>query len=506
MSAFKQSVTINNVVTDPIGDYVIDYLLAQTKETSFHDFKWAIDVSKNSMDFPKIIKDVYAFSNYGGGWLVLGVKENDHSDTNVKGKFVKVGLPNGFTLEDASLQQKINSFLEEPVSIHYAEFPYTINKQERQFALIYFPPSSRMMIPKDDITYYDARGRKKTVVSKGQVYTRRGTQSIPASDYEKKIIKKRLEKNEYRLSILSGEPDEIHEVIYSNLFEVKQIPDKIYLGTAKHKSFLETIKALRLLYPTKTYFPLKFREYNDKVVTFANLTNSINMHSKIVQSDSITQESVADWLEDIDKENIIVSLLNKEIIDKARRQGMYYDRNVGKLYYTMLPDQQVRKMEWPTRYRGKQKKQVVRKILDDKLNRNVYLHGAARARITKIGDKFYLMLNPTMIITSDGKTPITGMREGAIITGQTYRIYNKQQLNNILFWINKLGDGNDILVINNFEILSEPVQTSMEIGISWDIPTTDFKQIIEEFDAETEQAEEEAESGGNEIGEERYDF
>ena len=362
-----------------------------------------------------------------------------------------------------------------------------------------------MMIPKDDITYYDARGKKKTAVSKGQVYTRRGTQSIPASDYEKKIIKKRLEKNEYRLSILSGEPDEIHEVIYSNLFEVKQIPDKIYLGTAKHKSFLETIKALRLLYPTETYFPLKFREYNDKVVTFANLTNSMNIHSKIVQSDSITQESVADWLEDIDKENIIVSLLNKEIIDKARRQGMYHDRNAGKLYYTMLPDRQVRKMEWPTRYRGKQKKQVVRKILDDKLNRNVYLHGAARARITKIGGEFYLMLNPTMIITSDGKTPITGMREGAIITGQTYRIYNKQQLNNILFWINKLGDGNDILVINNFEILSEPVQTSMEIGISWDIPTTDFKQIIEEFDAETEQAEE-AESGGNEIGEERYDF
>ena len=90
MSTFKQSVTINNVVTDPIGDYVIDYLLAQTKETGFHDFKWAIDVSKNSMDFPKIIKDVYAFSNYGGGWLVLGVKENDHSDISVKGKFVKV--------------------------------------------------------------------------------------------------------------------------------------------------------------------------------------------------------------------------------------------------------------------------------------------------------------------------------------------------------------------------------------------------------------------------------
>ena len=167
---FKQSVTINNEVTDPVGDYVIDYLLAQTKETSFHDFKWIIDTSKNSTDFSKIIKDVYAFSNYGGGWLVLGVKENDHSDEKIKGKFVKVGLPDDFVLEDAALQQKINSFLEEPITIHYAEFPHTINKKERRFALIYFPPSSQIMMPKKDITYNDANGKKKTVVLKGQVY------------------------------------------------------------------------------------------------------------------------------------------------------------------------------------------------------------------------------------------------------------------------------------------------------------------------------------------------
>ena len=504
MSAFKQSVTINNEVTDPIGDYVIDYLLAQTKETSFHDFKWTIDASKNSTDFSKIIKDVYAFSNYGGGWLVLGVKENDHSDEKIKGKFVKVGLPDDFVLEDAALQQKINSFLAEPIAIHYTEFPYTINKKERRFALIYFPPSPQMMIPKSDITYNDASGKKKTAVSKGQVYTRRGTQSIPASSYEKKLIEKRLEKNEYRLSILSGEPDEIHEIIYSNLFEVKQIPDKVYLGTAKHKSFSEIVRALQLLHPREKYFPLKFSKYKNKIVTFANLADWMDIHSQIVYPNEITQESVLDWLKDADKESIIVSLLNYEVTDKAKQQGMRYDRHAKKLYYVMSPDQQERKEEWPTRYRGKRKKQVAKKIRVDELNRDVYLHSAVKARITKIGDKFYLMLNPTVMLTKDGKTPITGIKENAIVTGQTYRIYNKQQLNNILFWINKLGNGDNVLVINNFEISNIPVQTSMEIGISWDIPTTDFKQIIEEFDAAAEQAE--SESYGKETGEESYDF
>ena len=55
-------------------------------------------------------------------------------------------------------------------------------------------------------------------------------------------------------------------------------------------------------------------------------------------------------------------------------------------------------------------------------------------------------------------------------------------------------------------ISNEPTQTSMDIGISRDIPTTDFKQIIEEFDAELERAEEEAEADGEKTEEENYDF
>ena len=98
-----------------------------------------------------------------------------------------------------------------------------------------------------------------------------------------------------------------------------------------------------------------------------------------------------------------------------------------------------------------------------------------------------------MVVTEDGKKPVKGMKVGAIITGETYRIYNKGQLNLILFWINKLGGGTDISVISDFEISNEPVHISMDTGISWDIPTSDFKQIIAEFDAEAEQARREEE-------------
>ena len=189
MSDVKGGVIINDDVSDPVGDYVIDYLLAQTKETTFHDFKWTVDITKDSQDFTKIIKDVYAFSNYGGGWLVLGVKQNDHSNEKNKGKFIKAGLPDDFELEDASLQEKINSFLDEPISIQYTEFTRTINRDNKKFALIYFPPSSKIMVSKKDIKY-NTGNKERTAVLKNIVYTRRGTQSIIASDYEKKLIKK----------------------------------------------------------------------------------------------------------------------------------------------------------------------------------------------------------------------------------------------------------------------------------------------------------------------------
>ena len=61
MSDKKGGVIINNELTDPLGDFVIDYLLSQTKETSYHDFKTTFNISKNSNDFPKIMKDVYGF-------------------------------------------------------------------------------------------------------------------------------------------------------------------------------------------------------------------------------------------------------------------------------------------------------------------------------------------------------------------------------------------------------------------------------------------------------------
>ena len=53
------------------------------------DFKLTLDIRKGS-DFAKITKDIFALSNYGGGYIIFGYNERK------TGSFAPVGLPKDF--------------------------------------------------------------------------------------------------------------------------------------------------------------------------------------------------------------------------------------------------------------------------------------------------------------------------------------------------------------------------------------------------------------------------
>ena len=475
----RGAVSVDGRMSDPTGDYFAGYLLSLSKETPFLDFKWTLNL-KDHKDFAKTMKDACAFSNYGAGWIILGVKENDGSDPKIKGKFIRVGLPDCFEPADnAILQEKVNSYLNEPISIHCREFCYDVKGEKRRFAIIYFPPSPKIIFTTKDVKYKDGV-KDKIAVHKNITYTRRGTQSIPATEYEVELIEKRLKKETYRLSIISGEPDEIRETIHSNLFEVTSIPQKVYVGTSKYETFTKIIEALKHERPLQRDFQLKCALRAGKIITFENLGEPANIHNQIVQLDSISQESVRGWLADPDKKNLVVYLLNQEVVAKARRQGLRHAKKIG-LYYPLHDDDTERTEEWETRYKSAQKKTVAKKIKNSN-----YLHFAVKTEIMLINNKPYLKLNITMVVTKDGKTPITGLKEGAVITKRMYRTYNKAHLNGVLFWIDKLV-GKQGTVSKDFTVSTNPVSVDTGVGIYWDIPTQDFKKFIQEFDPRSEQ-------------------
>lgn len=493
---FEKLDAIKEQEIEPLGADMIDYLMSQKNELSVLDFKWKMDIGKNS-DFPKIVKDVFAFTNYGGGFIVFGIKQNDRKDEKIKGRFVFEGLPDDFEIDQATIQEKVNAYMESPVVIDYVEFYKEINNQLKKFAIIYIPHSLKVTTPIKDGTY-QVGDKKIKAFSIGDIFTRRGTQSILASPWEQKLIIKRIEEDNYKISILSGDPDKVEEVLYSNLFEVKSIPKQVYIAPAKFDSIKEDKECLKLTYPGKIHFIPKYTRYENNLVTFQNIKDPTNYFRNLVNSNEIKQEPIDLWMDGGPKEKIIVSLLNKEIAGNGVNHQMEFHPFTKKLFYSTESDS--KEVSWPTRFKGVSNKVVATKIWAPSLKKFVFIHAAVKCSIIKIQEKFFLKMYITHIITEDGKRVTKGLKEGAIITQHSHNTFNKQYLNNILFWINKLGDGMEIKILDDLIISVNPVRTTLDHGISWDMPPSEIKTFIEEYEDDVAEVEE----GDDEIGGELF--
>lgn len=467
-------VVINEVEAEPLSDYVLDFLKRQKSETPYLDFKLTLNLGKGA-DFPEIAKDIFAFSNYGGGWILIGWKEEK------KNQFLPVGLPDDCEIDQAILQEKFNAFVIEPIQISYKETKQIIDNVQRRFGFIFIPPSHKILVPSKD-GKYKVGDKERIVFKKDDIFYRRGTQSIHPSEQELTIIKKRLEKENYRLSVLSGEPDQIDEEIYSNLFEIKKMPKYVYIGNKKQYDD----SSIKFLLKQSGIFPeffYKFKEWNKKIVTFENLQDETNPYSKLVEPYSITRELVDSWLSHPDKTIMIIELLNRELKHYAISKGMFYSKDRHKLYYPTVTDK--RKESWRGRY-AKSTRVVAAKMYAEQLKRFVYCHTAFFADFIRVGDRIFFRILPTFILTEDGKRATSGFNEGRVITRLSYDKYNSMYLNTILFWIHQLGDGKNVLIRDYIEIDSKPITINLPIGILFDIPSSEFRLEIEDTEIEDE--------------------
>lgn len=217
---------------NPLDSLMLTYLISLDNEEAFLDFKETLDISKRSA-FPKIAKDIFAFANYGGGWIIIGLRrrqrptEADPGADGPGGNYELVGLPEGYRVDQADLQSKFNAFCVTPITIPYREFFRKVEDSQRKLAAIYIPPSKSVLRPLRNGLYYDKDGKAHLAFKAASVLTRRGTQSVEASDDEKEWIEKRCEIEEYKHSVLSGRPDQVLETLYGNMLEPTKTPETV---------------------------------------------------------------------------------------------------------------------------------------------------------------------------------------------------------------------------------------------------------------------------------------
>lgn len=132
-------------------------------ENNKWDYKRDLHISPNTA-FANILKDILAFSNSGGGWLVIGVDDN----SGIVGVDKKI--------DPTSLGEKIISVLGEQIlfDLNY----YSIHDEgEKVVGLLYVHDSDKVMVSPKNL--FDEKG--KAIISEHTIYFRRNASSIKAN-------------------------------------------------------------------------------------------------------------------------------------------------------------------------------------------------------------------------------------------------------------------------------------------------------------------------------------
>lgn len=161
-------------------------ILAEDREDNKWDFKQDIHL-KPVAHFYELLKDILAFSNSGGGHLLLGVEDKTHK---------LIGVSD--TIDEADLGQKIKTALGYPINFQIKYFKYTEEGKdiESNLGIMYIPNSFRILTSAKTFT-----GSKSTVIQADTVYVRRNTSSINANGEDLETLAyKVLKKGTYQYS------------------------------------------------------------------------------------------------------------------------------------------------------------------------------------------------------------------------------------------------------------------------------------------------------------------
>lgn len=206
--------TISEILksNDPLADEYINILIYHAEEDNLIDYKEDFDPSTEKA-WLGITKDILAFFNTYGGFLVFGVKDSSFEQIGISKEVSKIlGDPN-------NVMQKINRFIDPEITNIRCK---SVNNNEKNFVVILIPSSKNLtcMIKSDGKFKYPS-GEEKYEFRRGTTYLRRSASNHLADSRDLDFLfDKRL--SIYRSSILSNLARVIEAPSESEVFIVSQ--------------------------------------------------------------------------------------------------------------------------------------------------------------------------------------------------------------------------------------------------------------------------------------------
>ncbi len=273
-----------------------------------------------------------------------------------------------------------------------------------------------------------------------------------------------------------------------NLLEVQKLPEKIYYADTQARRHTDINKILE-----KNWRP-PFLLSRDKIWSFYDLTEWQNPLRKCIDLGTAESMSIDEFIDLTGGTNDLVRMLNDCLAEHLFSIGLRVDTKKKRAYFTKSFDGSAKEIS----YQGRLKK-ATRTVAKPRINattEKVYYweHKSIWYHFEKLGDNWYLIINPAYVFTTDGvKNLLRSERVNVLSTKKASRDYNMHVHNDFTFWARYLSQGYDsfLLRINNKEInegtMLGPIQP--EIVISSLLPTfvIDDISVAEEFIEPVEQ-------------------
>jgi len=146
------------------------------REDDAWDYKESLKLRTKPEKF-EFLRDALAFANYGGGHILVGIKNDFNTIVDVQDEH-----------DDAKLGDIIDSILCADIRCTSEYFDVDWNSSTRHVGIVKIHPSREILVAGSDL--HDSRG--KNVVTVGDIFTRRNTRTVRALTTDIRQIVERL--------------------------------------------------------------------------------------------------------------------------------------------------------------------------------------------------------------------------------------------------------------------------------------------------------------------------
>lgn len=275
----------------------------------------------------------------------------------------------------------------------------------------------------------------------------------------------------------SWRPDKVDEVLLSNLLQVESLPAVIWSAETEARKKSDVLALVK----QTPGFILK----EGKLYTFEDLRDGNAMLRNAVNVQTIGKPlSSQEWLLHDDRRNWLMNLMNRCLAGHLSHLAIKQEQR-GRFFFRPK-DGQNRVWKNP----GDKAREVAAKKPNMGGQGFFWVHHAARMKFRRIGDRVFLMVEPTYLFTSDGEAPLEGQGTGRLAMMWGGRQKNVDILRNFIFWAKAMAVSQARISIKTggapIIVSAVPATTKMSVGIEGE--TVQIGSLLLQLDHELDDA------------------